>query len=494
MNTRNVKPLRAVGLVSGWALASLLGCGSDDATTALCVPGQQVACACPGETEGVQACNSAGTGYAACVCEEVDGSDASDATDGSDGADDVTSSGDTTEGDTSEGDAGGLPDNCPAPTGERPSRRSEQVGAFDPESGKLVMFGGSFGVPENCGNPIPTFENETWVYDTACDLWSMSTAEGPSPRTRATAVWEPTMKRMVVFGGRYRAGSSGNYTLLKDLWAYDPAEDAWTVLDDGEAMSARFNHSMVAAPELGKILVFGGNTSSSATNYVANNDVWAWDLTSGEWEKLAIGGVAPKKRFFASGLWDGKRKRLVIHGGADESLFSNTAKYMDDLQAVDFSGATPVWQKLDTDSAGKPDGRFWGSMAYDATRDHYILFGGHDDGALGNRNDVWMFEPEAGQWSTLSVGDSFNKPANGFCSFPPDFTTMLENTPERRNGGLVAGGPDGVYVAHGKTDCGIVDDLWRYDFASSDWQSLTAATVGEACVRKGGLNCNDYCF
>src|SRR6266545_2753919 len=33
-----------------------------------CVPGQQVACACPGGAMGAQACNAEGTGYLACEC------------------------------------------------------------------------------------------------------------------------------------------------------------------------------------------------------------------------------------------------------------------------------------------------------------------------------------------------------------------------------------------------------------------------------------------
>ena len=41
--------------------------GDDDGSTP-CVPGQQIACPCPGGTDGAQACNDAGTGYEPCVC------------------------------------------------------------------------------------------------------------------------------------------------------------------------------------------------------------------------------------------------------------------------------------------------------------------------------------------------------------------------------------------------------------------------------------------
>jgi hypothetical protein len=42
-----------------------------------CVPGQQIACACPGGTDGAQACLPDGTGYAPCECP---GSDSSEGT------------------------------------------------------------------------------------------------------------------------------------------------------------------------------------------------------------------------------------------------------------------------------------------------------------------------------------------------------------------------------------------------------------------------------
>ena len=40
----------------------------------------------------------------------------------------------------------------------------------------------------------------------------------------------------------------------------------------------------------------------------------------------------------------------------------------------------------------------------------------------------------------------------------------------------------------------IIEDLVQLDLASDTWSEVIAATVGEACVRKGGTNCDAYCF
>ena len=90
--------------------------------------------------------------------------------------------------------------------------------------------------------------------------------------------------------------------------------------------------------------------------------------------------------------------------------------------------------------------------------------------------------------------DTWNKPANGFCDFPPDFTHVDFDAPERRNAAVFVAGDDSAWLTGGKTDCGAVDDLMRLDLESATWEDVTTATVGVSCLRKGGLNCNDLCF
>ncbi|UQA58296.1 hypothetical protein [Polyangium aurulentum] len=57
------------GNPSGSTSSSSGAGGSGGSTPPLCVPGQQVACACPGGAMGAQACNAEGNGYEPCQCE-----------------------------------------------------------------------------------------------------------------------------------------------------------------------------------------------------------------------------------------------------------------------------------------------------------------------------------------------------------------------------------------------------------------------------------------
>jgi hypothetical protein len=70
--------------------------GGDDGSGA-CVPGQQIACPCPGGAEGAQACNAAGTGYLPCECpdDDADSGGPSTSSGSSDGPD--TGNGATTD-------------------------------------------------------------------------------------------------------------------------------------------------------------------------------------------------------------------------------------------------------------------------------------------------------------------------------------------------------------------------------------------------------------
>ena len=385
---------------------------------------------------------------------------------------------------------------CGEQTGARPSRRSEHMGEFDPVSGKLVMFGGSLAVPENCGFPASTFETETWVYDKACDLWHEVKGKTPPARARGMQAYRDAggLQFMAVTGGRYRAGKSGPYTLHDDLWAFDYKTEKWLELSQSKTRPAgRANASLVYAKKLDSLVMFGGNTSTSGLQIVPQNDVWTYAFSSSTWTKLGPGG-GPSKRLWAASLWDDERQQMLVFGGGDQTAFLNTAKYFNDLWALKIGAGTASWERLDTKSNERPDRRFWGAMAYDGVNDRYLLFGGHDDGALGNRNDLWAFTPKDGQWLVIHVADVFNKPALGQCKFPPDFTKMDDFSPERRYAGVFSAGPTEVWVHGGKTDCGVIDDLFRLDLKTYKWHEVTISTVGNSCVRKGGLKCNDYCF
>jgi hypothetical protein len=78
-----------------------------------------------------------------------------------------------------------------------------------------------------------------------------------------------------------------------------------------------------------------------------------------------------------------------------------------------------------------------------------------------------------------------NEPAFGFCDFPTNFTEPNLDAPDRRHAHLAALDTQrGEWVVFaGKTDCGIINDVWVYDLARDAWLLRQPSTVGEACNR-----------
>jgi len=396
---------------------------------------------------------------------------------------------------------------CDPPTGARPSRRSEHAGIYDPVGNRVIIYGGSFAVPINCGFPTPTFESEVWAYDIACDSWKqlgLGGGTGPGGRVRHMTAYDSTRHQMVVFGGRFRAGSSGNYTLYNDLWAFDLASETWSnvPLAAATAPSARVNGAFVYDPTGDRLLLFGGNASTSGAFYQSLADVWEYSYATQTWSQLSPTGQSPASRLFTGALWDDSRQWLVVFGGADETAFNQDVQYFGDLWGLDFSSGSPAWAELDAASTFAPKGRFWGGLVRDEVNDRYVMFGGHDNGAIapdvGNSNDLWTFDPNSLEWFMHTEGDTWNAPALGFCLFPADFTIVDTDLPERRNAHVFVGGNGRAYATGGKTDCGVVDDLWELDYSQTapTWKELTFATVGEVCWRNSGSAefCTDMCL
>ena len=125
------------------------------------------------------------------------------------------------------------------------------------------------------------------------------------------------------------------------------------------------------------------------------------------------------------------------------------------------------------------------------------MFGGHDDGILGNRNDL-IAAPLGGPTVTFEEvrpGDTFNKPSSGQCDFPVDFTILDKDSPERRSAFSVGALPDGsaAVVFGGDSDCGRLSDAHWYDTRKATWTPIRATLPGLVCERTGSTTCTSLC-
>lgn len=382
---------------------------------------------------------------------------------------------------------------CDALQEEGPGRLNEHAAVFNARLNVMVLFGGNTAVPENCGFPAYTFQPTTWFFvdhDQACGHWARL-EDGPSPRTRHAAAADDDA--MWIFGGRFRAGTSGSYQVKDDLWRLDIEARTWARIEpQGAGPAGRFNTTLVHDPVRDVLWLQGGN-GNGGINPTPLGDLWRYDIAANTWTQVAAQG-GPGARMWHTALFDAARDRLVVYGGADETAFNDDARYFSDLWAYD--PEADAWSELPFGVFG-PAGRFWGAITHDTAEDRYLLFAGHDDGQLGNRNDLWGYDAEAQVWAQHGDEDTYNRPANGFCDFPADFTIVAEGTPERRNAhSWVWNETCGRALAFGgKTDCGATDDVWRYDSATG-WSNPVQATEGEMCHRwrSNPDNCVNMCF
>lgn len=375
----------------------------------------------------------------------------------------------------------------------RPGRLNEHTAVYDTDRHEMIVFGGNDAIPIDCGFPDYTYHADTWIfrdYDDTCARWSHPEGDAPPGRGRHAAAYGAGA--MWVYGGRGKLPGGSMNVLFDDLWKFETATRTWTRIDAAGGPGGRMNATLVHDAARNALLLFGGN-AGSAVSVDLRNDVWRFDIAAGTWSRVETSGEAPRARLFHAAFYDTMRDRMVVFGGADENLFSNNARYFSDLLALDLQ--TGAWTTLANGSTARMQGRFWAGLVHDTVHDHYVVFGGHDDQTLGNRNDVYLYDPTRDRWLRESEGDTFNKPANGPCDFPIDFVNVEAALPERRNAHSLVWSDCGHAVLFGgKTDCGAINDVWRYD--GQTWTEAQAADEGEACLRfrNNPDNCQNLCF
>ncbi len=399
--------------------------------------------------------------------------------------------------DASATDAGptdaGVVDAGPADTGTGtcdptantgPTPRGESVGGMI--GGKFLVLYGDDGVPQNC-NPALKPAKDAWVFD-PCTSWTeLDTAKLPDPRARGVSVVDGQGGYLYIYGGRYRPGSSGTYTVRKDLWRYNANNNTWLKLSD-QGPQGRSNTALSFRNKDGTLWLFGGNASASGMSFSPLGDLWKYDPASGVWESPKTTGKAPGKRLFHASAITSDGKYLVVFGGGGANAWQGP--FYNDTYRLDLH--TLTWTELKAAGA-KPMGRIKHGMISFPGEKRLLLFGGHDDGPVGNRNDLWWLDADTGAWERIKKGDLgqnedptiIYKKANAFCDFPPDFMKVDMDSPERReafiwNYDIVTGK---IWMFGGKGDCGPLHDVWTLDPKTLKWEVAEDTTDGWSCER-----------
>jgi N-acetylneuraminic acid mutarotase len=208
-----------------------------------------------------------------------------------------------------------------SPSGTAPSPRTCSM-AYDPATHRLILFGGFNG---------DIFFNDTWAYDRKANTWTNLNPSGMLPPARMlhAMAYDPVTGRVIMFGGEDRAGDSPNNTggLFNDTWAYDPAANTWTELKPSGALPpARSAHAMAYDSSRGLITVFGGVLDSAPDA----TDTWAYDSAANAWTELKPSGTLPQGRYGSSMAYDSSTDRVIMFGGFNGTLsewFGDTWAY-----------------------------------------------------------------------------------------------------------------------------------------------------------------------
>jgi len=297
--------------------------------------------------------------------------------------------------------------------------------AFDPDRGRVLLFGGA-----DEGRVL----GDLWAWDG--EIWRLLTAEGPPPRTFPAMSYDRARGRLVLFGGnRVLFGQGGSEeTSLRDMWEWDGR--SWR-RRELQTPPARAEAAMAYDSARRRLVLFGGYRGSGATRERLG-DTWEFDGTA--WEERQT-PQRPSSRNGAAMAYDPGRGRTVLFGGSGgpsaetwewdgetwtridaptPGRYNSAMAYDEGLtEVVRFGGWDGQARRGDTwcyDGrrwarlpGGGPEPRNHTSMAYDEARGALVLFGGHDGELVFG--DTW--ERRAGAWSRVALTEPRRRIANG---------------------------------------------------------------------------------
>ena len=261
---------------------------------------------------------------------------------------------------------------APLPTGElAPDPRSDAVLAFDPQRQTLYLHGG-----RSKGNTLA----DLWAYDLRQGAWTSLVPAGDAPTARFghNALFDQSRGRFLVFGGQGRGNE-----FFSDVWAYDPAADAWTRLaDNGVGPTDRYGSCIGYDGPADRFLISHGFTHDGRFD-----DTWAFSLADDTWTDISPDSPRPGERCLHTCVYDTAANALVLFGGQNNSVSQlGDTWVLQDQVWTEVAGDAPSARRFAV--SAPVTGGLW-------------LFGGI--GQDGRTSDLWTFDVQNRLWAPTSA-------------------------------------------------------------------------------------------
>jgi hypothetical protein len=231
---------------------------------------------------------------------------------------------------------------------------------------RLLLFGGK----DPFGTGLPIYFNDTWSWDGT--TWLMlAPVVSPPGRVWHAMVEDTARGRVVLYGG----GTSTS--AFSDTWEWDGAQ--WLQRTSAVTPGPRRFHALAYDASRARTVLFGGASGAGVTLA----DTWEWDGTN--WSMAAPATVPPQRSDHAM-TYDAARRRVVMFGGNPGGGVIVTGPYDDtwEWDGVDWSLRIP---------SALPGPRYSHALAYDPHSERVLVFGGASYGVGGPGRGTFLYGP-----------------------------------------------------------------------------------------------------
>lgn len=327
--------------------------------------------------------------------------------------------------------------------GPRPAARMGHTAVYDPVGDRVLVFGGRTAIPYS-----DVWLDDVWELSlTGTPVWNLLDPQSGRPPVRSdhSAIYDPTRRRMVVFGGfGIPPGAPGEEH--QDTWAFElEGPPRWTPLTTTPTPT-RSSHVAVYDAAGDRMVIHGGTQGA-----IVSSATWALSFATGEWQELLPAGLPAPDRLGHGATFDPIRRRLVFFAGvrfADGEFFLEN-----DVWALELAGS-PAWARIEP-LGTRPSPRSGHALAYDPATDRIVAACGWDGQARG---DVWTLAlPEPRSWTPLRVQEPGPLPREG---------AVAVHDPPRNQ----------ILLYGGRIGSEFVSDCWALSLgARPEWRRIAAA-------------------